>query len=63
MSDDLKQMGYRLRQRTVEPDQPGRIKFDEKGQAHPPVYVTQWCANGTRRILYPEKLKADCGAG
>ena len=41
----------------------GRIKFDEKGQAHPPVYVTQWCANGSRRILYPEKLKADCGAG
>lgn len=41
----------------------GRIKFDAKGQAHPPVYVTQWCANGTRRILYPENLKADCGAG
>lgn len=41
----------------------GRIKFDAKGQANPPVYVTQWCANGTRRILYPESLKADCGAG
>jgi len=41
----------------------GRIKFDAKGQAHPPVYVTQWCANGTRRILYPEAFKADCGAG
>ena len=41
----------------------GRIKFDAKGQAHPPVYVTQWCANGMRRILYPENLKADCGAG
>jgi len=41
----------------------GRIKFDEKGQAHPPVYVTQWCADGKRRILYPEKLKAGCGAG
>ena len=41
----------------------GRIKFDAKGQAHPPVYVTHWCANGTRRILYPENLKADCGAG
>lgn len=41
----------------------GRIKFDDKGQAHPPVYVTQWCANGSRRILYPENLKADCGAG
>jgi len=41
----------------------GRIKFDPKGQAHPPVYVTQWCADGKRRILYPENLKADCGAG
>jgi branched-chain amino acid transport system substrate-binding protein len=41
----------------------GRIRFDAKGQAHPPVYVTQWCANGKRRILYPENLKADCGAG
>jgi len=41
----------------------GRIRFDAKGQAHPPVYVTQWCANGTRRILYPDNLKADCGAG
>ncbi len=41
----------------------GRIKFDSKGQAHPPVYVTQWCPNGSRRILYPESLKAACGAG
>ncbi len=41
----------------------GRIKFDARGQAHPPVYVTQWCADGKRRILYPENLKADCGAG
>jgi branched-chain amino acid transport system substrate-binding protein len=41
----------------------GRIKFDAKGQAHPPVYVTQWCTDGKRRILYPESLKADCGAG
>lgn len=41
----------------------GRIKFDAKGQAHPPVYVTQWCADGRRRILYPDDLKADCGAG
>lgn len=41
----------------------GRIKFDAKGQAHPPVYVTQWCADGKRRILHPESLKADCGAG
>jgi branched-chain amino acid transport system substrate-binding protein len=34
----------------------GRIKFDAKGQASPAVYVTQWCANGSRR-------KAGCGAG
>ena len=41
----------------------GRIKFDAKGQASPAVYVTQWCANGSRRILYPESAKAGCGAG
>ena len=41
----------------------GPIKFDSKGQASPNVYVTQWCANGSRRILYPESAKADCGAG
>jgi branched-chain amino acid transport system substrate-binding protein len=41
----------------------GKVRFDAKGQAHPPVYVTQWCADGKRRILYPENLKADCGAG
>lgn len=41
----------------------GPIKFDSKGQASPNVYVTQWCANGTRRIIYPDSAKADCGAG
>ena len=41
----------------------GIIKFDRKGQASPEIYVTQWCADGTRRILYPESAKADCGAG
>ncbi len=41
----------------------GTIKFDRKGQATPAVYVTQWCANGTRRILYPENAKAACGTG
>jgi len=41
----------------------GTIKFDRKGQASPAVYVTQWCANGTRRILYPENAKAACGTG
>lgn len=41
----------------------GRIKFDAKGQASPAVYVTQWCTNGSRRILYPDSAKAGCGAG
>lgn len=41
----------------------GPIKFDKKGQASPNVYVTQWCANGTRRILYPENSRAGCGSG
>jgi hypothetical protein len=33
VSDDLKKMGYRLRPRTVEPQQPGRIAFDDRGNA------------------------------
>lgn len=33
MSDDLKKMGYRLRPRTVEQQQPGRIAFDDRGNA------------------------------
>lgn len=33
MNDDLKKLGYRLRPRTVEPAQPGRIAFDERGNA------------------------------
>jgi hypothetical protein len=33
VSDDLKKMGYRLRPRTVEPEQPGRIAFDDRGNA------------------------------
>jgi branched-chain amino acid transport system substrate-binding protein len=41
----------------------GPIKFDRKGQANPPVYMTQWCDDGRRRVLYPENLKAGCGAG
>ncbi len=41
----------------------GTIKFDAKGQANPAVYVTQWCSNGTRRILYPENAKGPCGTG
>ena len=41
----------------------GPIKFDSKGQASPNVYVTQWCTDGTRRIIYPDSAKAGCGAG
>ncbi len=33
VSDDLKKMGFRLRPRTVEPQQPGRIAFDDRGNA------------------------------
>lgn len=41
----------------------GPIKFDKDGQASPPVYITQWCKNGTRRILRPAAAKAGCGKG
>ena len=41
----------------------GPIQFDKNGQANPPVYVTQWCSDGRRRVIYPESMKADCGAG
>jgi hypothetical protein len=41
----------------------GRIEFNDMGQAAPPVYITQWCADGSRRILAPESAKADCGKG
>lgn len=41
----------------------GLIKFDAEGQASPPVYVTEWCADGKRSILYPTELAAGCGAG
>lgn len=41
----------------------GPIRFDRKGQANPPVYVTQWCTDGTRRILYPDSARAGCGTG
>jgi hypothetical protein len=33
VNDDLKKMGYRLRPRVVEPNQPGRIAFDVRGNA------------------------------
>jgi branched-chain amino acid transport system substrate-binding protein len=41
----------------------GTLKFDAQGQASPPVYVTEWCADGRRSILYPPQLAAGCGAG
>jgi len=33
LKDDLKKLGYRLRTRVVEPAQPGRIAFDDRGNA------------------------------
>lgn len=33
MNDDLKKLGFRLRPRVVEQKQPGRIAFDERGNA------------------------------
>jgi hypothetical protein len=33
LNDDLKKMGYRLRPRVVESKQPGRIAFDDRGNA------------------------------
>lgn len=41
----------------------GSLNFDDKGQASPPVYVTQWCDDGTRRILLPPEAAAGCGEG
>jgi len=41
----------------------GTITFDDNGQADPPVYVTQWCDDGSRRILEPPAARADCGKG
>jgi branched-chain amino acid transport system substrate-binding protein len=41
----------------------GPIKFDAKNQASPPVYITRWCDDGTRNVVFPEQYKADCGGG
>jgi branched-chain amino acid transport system substrate-binding protein len=41
----------------------GPIKFDARNQASPPVYVTQWCDDGTRRIIAPPAMAAGCGGG
>lgn len=41
----------------------GHIQFDGENQAHPPVYITQWCRDGTRKIDFPADLKSACGSG
>jgi branched-chain amino acid transport system substrate-binding protein len=41
----------------------GKIAFDKKGQASPPVYITQWCENGTRKVIFPKDMIAACGGG
>jgi len=41
----------------------GPIKFDEKGQASPPVYMTEWCEGGDRKVIFPAEHVAGCGAG
>ena len=41
----------------------GTIKFDKNGQASPPVYITEWCDDGTRKILAPADAVAGCGKG
>jgi branched-chain amino acid transport system substrate-binding protein len=41
----------------------GHVQFDGNNQASPPVYITQWCKGGTRKIDFPADLKSGCGAG
>lgn len=41
----------------------GIIDFDETGQASPPVYITEWCETGDRKINFPAELAAGCGSG
>ena len=41
----------------------GVIEFDETGQASPPVYITEWCETGDRKINFPTELAAGCGSG
>jgi len=41
----------------------GHIQFDGDNQAHPPVYVTQWCNDGTRKIDFPADMRSGCGGG
>lgn len=41
----------------------GKISFDNKGQASPPVYITEWCHDGTRKVIFPKEMSAACGGG
>jgi len=41
----------------------GAISFDDKGQASPPVYITEWCEDGSRKIVVPADMAAGCGSG
>lgn len=41
----------------------GDIAFDEKGQASPPVYITEWCEGGDRKITQPAAMASQCGGG
>jgi branched-chain amino acid transport system substrate-binding protein len=41
----------------------GPISFDDKGQASPPVYITEWCEDGSRKIIVPVDMAAGCGSG
>jgi branched-chain amino acid transport system substrate-binding protein len=41
----------------------GDIAFDSKGQASPPVYITEWCEGGDRKIVQPAQMASQCGGG
>ncbi|MFT8244864.1 ABC transporter substrate-binding protein [Roseomonas sp. BN140053] len=41
----------------------GRIRFDARNQADPPVYITEWCADGSRKITFPAEMASACGGG
>lgn len=41
----------------------GHIIFDANNQNNPPVFITQWCADGTRRIVAPQDAIGACGTG
>jgi branched-chain amino acid transport system substrate-binding protein len=41
----------------------GHIVFDANNQNNPPVFITQWCGDGTRRIVAPPEAIGACGTG